>query len=499
MGNEREVEAQVNVSRSKINSILIVDDAQTCKQMKEALQQHVPEVYIAHDSGQARGLVSTRQPDVVLTEAVLPRESGFELAHYLKYKDDGIAVILVSEVDSDPARQLAIFCGADGYLSKPVGEEQLLKLMQEIAEAVWLRKHTEASSDTGMIEFQCVCGHKLTIRLEYAGRSVPCPKCLQLIKSPKFGAQADETDEQVACFFCGGCGTMVKVPPNHKGATIVCKACSRQQDVPRLNSAQKKFFYQRPSTEAKKIRANLSRFITVRCSSCDFSFSIDPDRGEAARMCPRCKNPCELPSIKGSPLARAALASTGRLFAFMTGPMKGKKFLVPDKKEVLIGTAEDCHIRLDDPSVLAKHCAIRATKEGLTVRHVASGGATLLNEDPISETVIVQPGDVLEIGHIKLVLLGNRKEEDAFLSRKSADGKTETKMKDARIAQQAAQILQVHWEKQRELLKQNPKLALRETQPPAPQPKRMPPSAAGGDESPLPGTPRPPWPPRPTE
>lgn len=82
-----------------------------------------------------------------------------------------------------------------------------------------------------------------------------------------------------------------------------------------------------------------------------------------------------------------------------SGKLRGKRLVLPDK-EVFIGRDEDCHVRLTSSLISRKHCALTSTPEGLWVRDLASQNGTMVNEAPITEPVLLKPGDILQIGAI---------------------------------------------------------------------------------------------------
>lgn len=81
-----------------------------------------------------------------------------------------------------------------------------------------------------------------------------------------------------------------------------------------------------------------------------------------------------------------------------SGKQKGKKLLLPDNKQVVIGRDADCQIRLPTRRVSRKHCLLRTTAEGLFVSDLGSQNGTLVNDVPIREKTHLEPGDFLIIG-----------------------------------------------------------------------------------------------------
>ena len=80
-----------------------------------------------------------------------------------------------------------------------------------------------------------------------------------------------------------------------------------------------------------------------------------------------------------------------------SGKLQGKRLVLPDK-EVVIGRDDDCHVRLASTLVSRKHCSLHGSPEGLWVRDLASQNGTFVNDAPVTEPVLLKPGDVLQVG-----------------------------------------------------------------------------------------------------
>jgi pSer/pThr/pTyr-binding forkhead associated (FHA) protein len=86
-----------------------------------------------------------------------------------------------------------------------------------------------------------------------------------------------------------------------------------------------------------------------------------------------------------------------------TGKLKGRQLILPEsEKEFMIGREEGCQIRLAFDDVSPRHCALHVTAAGTLVRDLGSGKGTFVNGKPISNAVLLAPGDVLRIGLLVL-------------------------------------------------------------------------------------------------
>lgn len=101
--------------------ILIVEDNPTLREFMAHPLQEQFQVSMAHDGQEAWTMILQLQPDLVVSDIVMPHMDGFELCRLIKstYETSHIPVILLTAL-SDKANQLhGLGLGADNYLVKP--------------------------------------------------------------------------------------------------------------------------------------------------------------------------------------------------------------------------------------------------------------------------------------------------------------------------------------------------------------------------------------------
>ena len=67
-----------------------------------------------------------------------------------------------------------------------------------------------------------------------------------------------------------------------------------------------------------------------------------------------------------------------------------------------IGRQDDCHLRFKSSSVSRKHCELFEKKGMLLIKDLGSANGTIVNGKKISGQQVLEPGDELTIGGIKL-------------------------------------------------------------------------------------------------
>jgi diguanylate cyclase (GGDEF)-like protein len=103
------------------------DNADVREQVTSLLRTH-HEVAAFADGGAALSAIRERQPDLVLTDVVMPRLDGFGLLRALREdpRTREIPVIMLSGRSDEEARVEGLDAGADDYLVKPFGGRELL-------------------------------------------------------------------------------------------------------------------------------------------------------------------------------------------------------------------------------------------------------------------------------------------------------------------------------------------------------------------------------------
>lgn len=180
-------EPRLDMTSSIVNHILVVEDEQdTAFFLKTLLEEHRYHVSLAKDGGQAHSSFIMHKPDFVILDLIMPQESGFEICEHMKQKESGVPILILTAIDLPESRQLATRVGADGYLLKPFDPDELLTLIQEIANRVWEQQHLadHQKKFEERVQFFCGCGKKLKVREKHRGRALTCPDCYESLIVP---------------------------------------------------------------------------------------------------------------------------------------------------------------------------------------------------------------------------------------------------------------------------------------------------------------------------
>jgi two-component system response regulator CpxR len=119
-----------------VRSILLVeDDTELCSLINDFLSPHGFRIAAVHDGRQGLAWAIEGDFDLVLLDVMLPVLSGFELLRMIR-KRSAIPVIMLTARTAQEDRIAGLNAGADDYLPKPFGPEELLARIRAVLRRV---------------------------------------------------------------------------------------------------------------------------------------------------------------------------------------------------------------------------------------------------------------------------------------------------------------------------------------------------------------------------
>ena len=111
---------------SEHKRILIVDDEpQITRVLRTSLASHGYDIRVANDGETALEIMKDWSPDLVITDLAMPNIDGLELCRRLRTKTQ-IPILVLSVRGEERTKVKALDAGADDYITKPFGIEELL-------------------------------------------------------------------------------------------------------------------------------------------------------------------------------------------------------------------------------------------------------------------------------------------------------------------------------------------------------------------------------------
>ncbi|MDG5798911.1 response regulator [Marinilabiliaceae bacterium ANBcel2] len=132
------------------NILVVEDDLALLKFMKESLSEYFKKVYTASDGNRALDIIRENNPDIVVSDVMMPIMDGWELCRKLKsdIKISHIPLILLTARSSEADSVKGYKMGADNYLVKPVSIDLLLSIIYNtISFRKQIKEHYAGSID----------------------------------------------------------------------------------------------------------------------------------------------------------------------------------------------------------------------------------------------------------------------------------------------------------------------------------------------------------------
>lgn len=111
--------------------LIIDDDHEIVDLLSQFLKRHHFEVSSAYTGEQTRQIWKKNTYNLVILDLMLPGESGFEIAHWLRQQDD-IPIIMLTAMGEEADRIIGLELGADDYLAKPFNPRELLARIHSV-------------------------------------------------------------------------------------------------------------------------------------------------------------------------------------------------------------------------------------------------------------------------------------------------------------------------------------------------------------------------------
>ena len=114
--------------------MIVEDEPELLLFLTESLKPHFKEIIEAADGLQAASIIDQRQPDIILSDVMMPGMDGFELCRRLKedlYVSHTPFVLLTTQGDAE-SRNLGYKLGADAYIAKPFDLDYLQTILANL-------------------------------------------------------------------------------------------------------------------------------------------------------------------------------------------------------------------------------------------------------------------------------------------------------------------------------------------------------------------------------
>ncbi len=125
----------MNVESAPIRVILADDHAVVRKGIREFLEEDPGIVVVAEavNGEEALRLVGEHVPAVAVLDIQMPTMTGIEATRRIKAAYPGVRVLILTAYDDDPYVLALLRAGADGYILKNAGPDELVRAVKDVS------------------------------------------------------------------------------------------------------------------------------------------------------------------------------------------------------------------------------------------------------------------------------------------------------------------------------------------------------------------------------
>jgi two-component system alkaline phosphatase synthesis response regulator PhoP len=118
-------------------NVLVVDDEPNIVlSLKFLLEQKGYEVSIARNGKEALEVLNKKLPNLILLDVMMPKPDGYEVCQKIRATPEWkeIPVIMLTAKGREVEREKGLAMGADYYVTKPFGTQELVAKVQTVLE-----------------------------------------------------------------------------------------------------------------------------------------------------------------------------------------------------------------------------------------------------------------------------------------------------------------------------------------------------------------------------
>jgi two-component system KDP operon response regulator KdpE len=134
------------VTEARTRVLVIEDEAPMRRFLRATLDSHGYEVVLAENAGEGIAMATQHAPDLILLDLGLPDRDGLDVTREIRSWSN-VPIIVISARGREDDKVEALDAGADDYLTKPFGVNELLARLR-----VAQRRMAGAESSTGVLE-----------------------------------------------------------------------------------------------------------------------------------------------------------------------------------------------------------------------------------------------------------------------------------------------------------------------------------------------------------
>ncbi len=132
--------------------LIVEDDPAILIGLREKLAIEGYDTVSAKDGEAAQRALDEAAPDLVILDLMLPKIDGLTLLRWLRQRDRELPVLILSAKGAEADKVAGLRTGADDYLAKPFGLDELIARVEALLRRTW---HGAESIEFGDVRVDC--------------------------------------------------------------------------------------------------------------------------------------------------------------------------------------------------------------------------------------------------------------------------------------------------------------------------------------------------------
>lgn len=151
---------------AKIKVLLVEDEPTLAMIIKDTLDGDEFDIVLAANGEEGLALYREIQPDIIVTDIMMPKIDGFTLVRHIRKTDSRIPVLFLSARSAAKDVVEGFELGGNDYLKKPFGMAELIVRIKALLNKITVRKEETSTFSLGKYTFDSItqtllyCGEK---------------------------------------------------------------------------------------------------------------------------------------------------------------------------------------------------------------------------------------------------------------------------------------------------------------------------------------------------
>jgi two-component system copper resistance phosphate regulon response regulator CusR len=135
-----------------VRVLVIEDEIKLAQAIQKGLEEEGYEVEVAYNAESAAVLAKEKVYSVIVSDVILPGDSGIDLLKNLRAEGNTIPVLLLTALGQIDDKEIGFIAGADDYLSKPFEFRELLLRVK----ALTRRTTAHYQAETNVLKYEAL-------------------------------------------------------------------------------------------------------------------------------------------------------------------------------------------------------------------------------------------------------------------------------------------------------------------------------------------------------